>query len=1000
MSSQQVVRKKSCFFVISLAILFSCPSAFAAWVWSPEAGKFVNPDEQVQGTPQEQYDYAMEFYKKKNLKDAVHQFRMLLKKYPGSQVAPESQYRLGVIHEELGDFYKAFRAYRDLIQRYPQTERMVEAIEREFRIGNLFLSGSKAKVMGLAILPSGPRAIEVFKHIVEAAPYGEYGEKAQFHLGLAYKKVNQFEEAIQAFQTLIDQYPKSELLPQARFQIADTSYLQSVVATRDQRVIDRASKEIDRFLTHYPNSSVSEKAAKLRQEIDEKNAEKNYRIALFYEKENFLDSAFIYYRDVSARYPHTPWGEKATSRLRALERPAEFLKSQEAEISARKEKLLSGIQAIGNSDPAKKRELEAQLKRTEKEQKALKKSKPETIKKRLAALKQKEALLKEKRKALKKKKKHFSKNTSEDLVAAFDKWETSLKKEERGLIQEKMQIEQWGKGLGVETEPFYSRVVPFGKEEPTPLEQVERLEAERLDEIAREKRKILIKKEALYHEYEKMLAPEGGVSKTEPAPGRKDRQKRDAQIAEIQKLEKNLQEKEDLYKKLYGVPAWQAVFRVPTQVLGKSVDVLNPFDGTSKKDWSSKSRDELKALEKQWNDKVNSEQALVDVIKGAFDDELNKRVEKEMLKGTATKETDATRLRKTIKQVEREIRSRYNEIQDRNDRKNELLEEVERILQGKGKEQKGRTAERIITAPARGAYLFGRSFLFGLPQRDVELTEEAKRSSPEKAEAALLQELREQIELESLLIETRNQEILKFKKELEALRAQSSLMGARPVRPLLVKYPYVFIREAITSANRLVPKKDRKEALIDQLHRETEKLEQLKREHAELKDLALNKSKIVKIKKETKPAKPKTQLTQEPLLNQKALQDEIKTIEKQLQFEIGNFESKRKTFEKKRWKKISLGRPKSQTEKLKDIEKDLVHLIEQEQKIQEEEKSLWSKKKEVVEKFLQELPRDPFTQDLNREREEINSRLVEIQKRETHLGEELRRFRPQALPHS
>lgn len=993
------MRKKSYLLVISFAFLFFLPSAFAAWVWSPEAGKFVNPDEEVQGTPQEQYDYAMEFYKSHKLKDAAHQFRMLLKKYPGSQVAPESQYRLGVIQEELGDFYKAFRAYRDLIQRYPQTERMVEAIEREFRIGNLFLSGSKAKVMGLAILPSGPRAIEVFKHIVEAAPYGEYGEKSQFQLGLAYKKVNQFEESIQAFQTLIDQYPKSELLPQARFQIADTSYLQSVVATRDQHVIDRASKEIDSFLTHYPNSNVSDKAAKLRQEIDEKNAEKNYRIALFYEQENFLDSAFIYYRDVSARYPHTQWGEKALSRLGALEKPAEFLKSQEAEVSAKREKLLSEIQTIGNSDPAKRHELEEQLKRLQKEQKELKKSKPETIKKRLAALKQKEALLREKRKALKKKKKRFSKNTSEDLVSAFERWEASLQKEERDLAREKVQIEQWGKGLGVETEPFYTRVVPFGKAEPTPLEQVQRLEAERLDEIAREKRKILIKKEKLYHEYEEMLTREGGVSKPEPALERKDRRKRDAQIAEIQKLEENLQEKENLYRKLYGAPAWQAVLRAPTQVLGKSVDVLNPFERTSRNDWSSKSTDELKALEKQWEGKLNSQKALVDVIKGAFDDELNKSVEKEMQKESGGKEIDATTLRKTIKQVEREIRGRYNEIQDRNERKNELLEEVEKTLQGKVKEGTGQKAGKILTAPARGAYLFGRSFLFGLPQRDVELTQEAKRLSPEKAEAALLQELREQIKLESLLIETRNQEILKFKQELEALRAQASLMGARPVRPLLVKYPYVFIREAIVSANRLVPKKDRREELIEQLHRETKKLEQLKGEQAKLKTFIASKSEVVKIKKELKP-QAKSARRQRPVVNQQALQDEIKTLKKELQLETGDFESQRKTFEKKRWHKISLGRRKSRMEKLKGIEKDLVHLIEQEQKIQEEEKSLWAKKKEAAEKFLRELPRDIFTNDLNRERKEIISHLSAIQKSETNLGDELRRFRPQALPHS
>jgi len=482
------VKKVALFFIVSLAACVSPDSsAFAAWVWSPEAGKFVNAEAEVQGSPQEQYDYAMEFYKQKDLKKAADQMRLLLKKFPSSNVAPEGQFRLGVIYEDMGDFFRAFRAYRDLLQRYPQTERMNEAIEREFRIGNLFLSGRRAKLLGLSILPSTPKAIEVFKHIVETAPYSELGDRAEFHLGLAYKKANRFDEAIETFQDLVSHHPKSHLVPQARFQIADSSYLQSVAATRDQRVIDRASKEIDQFLQAYPESSVSDKAAKLRQEIDEKNAEKNYRIGLFYEKENYLDSAFIYYRDVAARYPHTQWGPKAEERVKALEKPDEFLKSQEKEVQAKKGALLAELQSLTPMDSGQKEEMEWELKRLEKEEKEIQKSKPATLKRRRAALRQKEKELKQKRRNLSKKKKRFAKNPSSDLVAAFERWESSLEKEQADLVREKMKIEQWERNLDVSTAPFYAPLVPFGREAPSPVEQVHQVEAKRLADLAKEK---------------------------------------------------------------------------------------------------------------------------------------------------------------------------------------------------------------------------------------------------------------------------------------------------------------------------------------------------------------------------------------------------------------------------------------------------------------------------------------------------------------------------------
>lgn len=951
----------------------------------------MNPEAEVKETPQEQYDYALEFYKKKDFKEASGQLRLLLKKYPGAQVAPEAQYRLGVIYEEMGDYLKAFRAYRDLLERYPQTERMSDVVKREFRIGNVFLSGRRAKMMGFAVLPSGPRAIEVFKHITEVAPYSDFGDRAQFHLGLAYKKTNQFEEAIQAFQTLIDQHPESKLVPQARFQIADTSYLQSVVATRDQRVVDRASKEIERFLAQYPDSSVSDKAARLRQEIDEKNAEKNYRIALFYEKENFLDSAFIYYRDVAERYPQTRWGPKAKERLLALEKPAEFLKSQEAEIVSKKEKLLSEFRAVGDEDSARKKDLEWQLKRIEKEEKEIKRSKPETVKRRQAALKQKERELNEKWRALEKKRKRFSGNPSEDLILAFDRWQASLEKEKSDLAREKLQIEGWGKSLGVRTVPIFRELVPFGKGAPSPLEQVEQVEAGRFKDLIHQRKEIAEEKESLYREYEKLLI-------LETPQGRADRnfelrrRKLNTQAREIENLEKELQEKEGLYKKHFGTPPWQAVWRVPTDVLGRSVNALNPFEGVSRKEWKSQSADELRRFEADWRQKVATQQVLVETIARSFDDELARSEEKRLVVRLGSGAKDAATLRRAIKQLERDIRSRYNEIQDRNDRKNELLEELERTLHEGKKKSKGPVDQtgKVLTAPARGLFAFSRSFLFGLPEKDVQLTREAAQASSEEFDVVQARALREQIELESLLIAARNQEIETLKRELEALRADASLAGGVAGRPLLVKFPYVFIREAIVSANRLVPKKDRKEKLIEQLNKETEKLEQLKKESLEIESSLQEKGKTPTA---APPSRP------EPVLDPRTLRDEILSLRKQLEVQAAHYKYAREDFEKIRWDKLFKGRERVRVEKRRKIEEELTELIETEQKIDEEEKTLLARKKEVIERFLNELPMDLFTKELKVQRHQIDTRLSEVEKHKSALGEELERFRPhETLP--
>jgi len=995
------VKKRNRFFVVfSLSFLLLSSPAFAVWVWSPESGKFINPEQEVQGTPQEIYDRAMESVGKKDFKNATERLRILLKKYPSAKMAAEAQYQLGMVYEQTGDYYKAFRAYRDLLQRYPQSEQMGEALKREFRIGNIFLGGRRAKLMGLAILPSAPRAIEVFKHMVEAAPYSNFGDKAQFHLGLAYKKASQFDEAKKAFQTLIDNYPQSPLVSQAQFQMADTSYRHSVAATRDQRVIDQATEDIDAFLREYPDSNVSDKAAKLRQEIDEKNAEKNYRIALFYEKENFLDSAFIYYRDVAARYPHTTWGSKAQNRLSALEKPVEFLKAQEAEVAARKEKLLRQIEAVGKEDEAKKKDLEFELDRIEKEGKEVQKSKPETLKRRRSALHQKEIELKEKWKALQNKKKKFKKNTSDDLALAFERWETSLEKEKAELVREKFLIKEWEKSLGVRTASRLSGLIPFTGEGPTPLERVQEAEAEKLQKLAKERERLLREKEGLYRDYEKILSTAGFLVTDDQAyESKRERLDRDSQ--EITRLRRRLGAKEAAYRQHFGSSALQAAWRVPKNVVGASVDLLNPFEGNPSKEWASKNAEELQVLRLQWRERVANQKEVVETISGAFGDELAQAEEKRLVAEIQQTPVDPNTLRRAIKQIEREIRGHYNEIQDRNKRKNELLKELDEIIRQKEEGEGLVRTGQVVTAPVRGFYHLGKAFIFGLPEKDVEVTRKAQKLSTEGDRAEEIRVLREEILLESLLIEARSEDLNKLQRDVEALRAQASMAGAPRIRSLLIKFPYVFIREAVASANRIVPKKDRKEKLIEQLNKETRKLQGLKRELEEIERIFQEKSKTQAVAPQSLPVpEPPQEVKKETVPDRTSLREEIGSLSKTLEVRKEAYEHEKNLFEKTRWDKISKTQGKARPRKLRGIEEDLVRLIEREKKLHGEEKVLLVKKRQVVEELMTELPRDLFEKDLQIKKDEIESRLSEIQKREMNLGEELKRFRPQTSPHA
>ena len=132
-------------FAFIFILLLPHSNASADWVWSPEQGKFINTESDTQGDADDLFDNALDLYKEKKLDKATEQFKLVLKKYPKSRVAPEAQYRIGTLYEESSDYVEAHKAYQALIKSYPQSERFEEVIEREYQIGSMFLSGKKGK---------------------------------------------------------------------------------------------------------------------------------------------------------------------------------------------------------------------------------------------------------------------------------------------------------------------------------------------------------------------------------------------------------------------------------------------------------------------------------------------------------------------------------------------------------------------------------------------------------------------------------------------------------------------------------------------------------------------------------------------------------------------------------------------------------------------------------------------------------------------------------------
>ena len=294
------------------------PPCFAGWVWSPQTG-WIGPTGAVKDSPQEQLSFAVGFFDQHDYDRARKEFQKLLKAYKESQEAAEAQYYLGRCIEEEHDYYKAFKEYRRTIQVYPSTKRFDEILEREYQIANYFLAGKKRKFLGIAaLLPARDKAVEIFQAIVDDGPFSEYGQLAQYKLGLAHVALGDYEAAVSAFEQLISRYPDSPLVDDARFQIAQASLKGTFRAEYDQSPTDTAARELEAFLHDFPSSELSKEATTRLHDLRERRAQHEYQVAQFYEQRHHPASAFIYYQAIIDQYGRTSWGPKAAARLQVL----------------------------------------------------------------------------------------------------------------------------------------------------------------------------------------------------------------------------------------------------------------------------------------------------------------------------------------------------------------------------------------------------------------------------------------------------------------------------------------------------------------------------------------------------------------------------------------------------------------------------------------------------------------------------------------------------------
>lgn len=308
------------------ALLFTVARTPAPLIFRPGEGWTYEPvgggGKWSRSRAKDQLDVAQQAFDSKNYSLALKAARRTVRVWPFSDYAPQAQYLVGRCREAKKQDEKAFKAYQDLLERYPKSTNYEEVVQRQYEIANRFLAGQWFKLWGyIPFFPSMDRTVEMYEKLIKNGPYSDVAPEAQMNIGAAREKQSDYASAVKAYERAADRYhDRKTVAANALYKEAEAFLKQAKTAEYDQSVAGQAIATYTDFMTLYPRDPRVPEAQKKIAQLRTEQARGSLVVARFYEKKKQWDGALVYYNEVVSRDPHSEYAGEARQRIDELKK--------------------------------------------------------------------------------------------------------------------------------------------------------------------------------------------------------------------------------------------------------------------------------------------------------------------------------------------------------------------------------------------------------------------------------------------------------------------------------------------------------------------------------------------------------------------------------------------------------------------------------------------------------------------------------------------------------
>lgn len=196
---------------------------------------------------QAQYNIAYIYLNTNNYSQAVEEFQTVINKYPGTDWAARSQYNIGDAYYNAGEYDRAIAAYQKVLDEYPRSDYIIEAIngiqyaqlsagrsDSSSVILEEFLSDNPASAtadqlryrQALNVFQSGDyeNAVKEFRQYLRVTNSESRMPEAYSNLAESYRQLGQVENAIEAYQSIVEEFPDDDLASSALTSLGSLNY--------------------------------------------------------------------------------------------------------------------------------------------------------------------------------------------------------------------------------------------------------------------------------------------------------------------------------------------------------------------------------------------------------------------------------------------------------------------------------------------------------------------------------------------------------------------------------------------------------------------------------------------------------------------------------------------------------------------------------------------------------------------------------------------------------